>query len=108
MASYKEYETNKGTFWHVRGYLGINPLTGEKEEANKRGFKTKKEAQNYFEDQLSEFGNSIENTSYISHTEKKNFEKFINDLQSVAFSTDTELFEVMEMYKLFKGCDDDV
>ena len=108
MASYKEYSTSKGIFWEVKGYLGVDPKTGLQKNVNKRGFKTKKEAQNYFEDLFSEFGNSIENASYISHTEKKNFEKFINDLQSVALSTDTELFEVMEMYKLFKGCDDDV
>lgn len=57
MATYKQYETNKGTFWRVRGYLGINPLTGEKEEANKRGFKTKKEAQRYYNNAKVQFQN---------------------------------------------------
>lgn len=57
MATYKQYETNKGTFWRVRGYLGINPLTGEKKEANKRGFKTKKEAQRYYNNAKVEFQN---------------------------------------------------
>lgn len=57
MATYKQYETNKGTFWRVRGYLGINPTTGEKEEANKRGFKTKKEAQRYYNNAKVQFQN---------------------------------------------------
>lgn len=57
MATYKQYETNKGTFWRVRGYLGINPLTGEKEEANKRGFKSKKEAQRYYNNAKVQFQN---------------------------------------------------
>lgn len=57
LATYKQYETNKGTFWHVRGYLGVNPLTGEKKEANKRGFKTKKEAQRYYNNAKVEFQN---------------------------------------------------
>ncbi|MGH2117091.1 site-specific integrase [Aerococcus sp. L_32] len=57
MATYKQYETNKGTFWRVRGYLGVDPLTGEKKEANKRGFKTKKEAQRYYNNAKVQFQN---------------------------------------------------
>lgn len=57
MATYKQYETNKGTFWRVRGYLGVDPLTGEKKEANKRGFKTKKEAQRYYNNVKVQFQN---------------------------------------------------
>lgn len=57
LATYKQYETNKGTFWRVRGYLGINPTTGEKEEANKRGFNTKKEAQRYYNNAKVRFQN---------------------------------------------------
>lgn len=57
LATYKQYETNKGMFWRVRGYLGVDPLTGEKKEANKRGFKTKKEAQRYYNNAKVEFQN---------------------------------------------------
>ncbi|MGH2104154.1 site-specific integrase [Aerococcus urinaeequi] len=57
MATYKQYETNKGTFWRVRGYLGVDSLTGEKKEANKRGFKTKKEAQRYYNNAKVQFQN---------------------------------------------------
>lgn len=48
MATYKQYETKKGTFWEVRGYLGIDRLTGKEIETRKRGFNTKKEAQRYY------------------------------------------------------------
>lgn len=44
-------------FWRVRGYLGVDPLTGEKKEANKRGFKTKKEAQRYYNNAKVQFQN---------------------------------------------------
>lgn len=57
LATYKQYETNKGTFWRVRGYLGVDSLTGEKKEANKRGFKTKKEAQRYYNNAKVQFQN---------------------------------------------------
>ena len=57
LATYKQYETNKGTFWRVRGYLGVDPLTGKKKEANKRGFKTKKEAQRYYNNAKVQFQN---------------------------------------------------
>lgn len=48
MATYKQYTTNNGTLWAVRGYLGVNPLTGKKVETHRKGFKTKKEAQHYY------------------------------------------------------------
>lgn len=57
MASYKQYSTSKGIFWHVRGYLGVDSLTGKQIYANKRGFKTKKEAQRYYNNAKVEFQN---------------------------------------------------
>lgn len=39
-----EYKNSRGTFWHVRGYLGIDEATGKDVEFNKRGFKTSKAA----------------------------------------------------------------
>lgn len=45
MARYTEYTVKSGVKWHVRGYLGTVEATGEQLEFNKRGFKTKKEAQ---------------------------------------------------------------
>ncbi|MGH2117343.1 tyrosine-type recombinase/integrase [Aerococcus sp. L_32] len=57
MASYKQYSTSKGVFWHIRGYLGVDSLTGKQIYANKRGFKTKKEAQHYYNNAKVEFQN---------------------------------------------------
>lgn len=57
MASYKQYSTSKGIFWHVRGYLGVDSLTGKQIYANKRGFKTKKEAQRYYNNAKVQFQN---------------------------------------------------
>lgn len=45
MANYTEYTIKAGNRWQVRGYLGTEEATGEQIEFNKRGFKTKKEAQ---------------------------------------------------------------
>lgn len=50
-----EYKNSKGTFWQARGYLGIDKTTGKEIEFNKRGFKTKKEAQIAFSRALHEF-----------------------------------------------------
>jgi len=48
MAQFTEYTTKKGTFWRVRGYLGVCSVTGKQININKRGFKTKKSAQLFF------------------------------------------------------------
>lgn len=55
MATYKQYSNSKGTFWQVRGYLGSDPATDKQVYTNKRGFKTKKEAQSYFNKALLDF-----------------------------------------------------
>ncbi|MGV3174875.1 tyrosine-type recombinase/integrase [Aerococcus suis] len=57
MATYKQYETNKGTFWRVRGYLGVDLLTGKQVNYNKRGFKSKKEAQHSYNTAKVQFQN---------------------------------------------------
>ncbi|MDO4679736.1 MAG: site-specific integrase [Aerococcus sp.] len=48
MATYKEYSTARGTFYEVRAFLGYDSATGKKKELQKRGFKTKKEAEQYY------------------------------------------------------------
>lgn len=45
MATYTEYTLKSGIKWAVRGYLRTDDATGKQLEFNKRGFKTKKEAQ---------------------------------------------------------------
>ena len=57
LATYNQYETNKGTFWRVSGYLGVDLLTGKQTNYNKRGFKSKKEAQHSYNTAKVQFQN---------------------------------------------------
>ncbi|MHA6380210.1 tyrosine-type recombinase/integrase [Aerococcus sanguinicola] len=70
MATYERYANSRGEFWSVRGYLGIEEATGKQKTLNKRGFKTKKEAQDYYKRCQLEFDNGM------SHVLSKNM-KFI-------------------------------
>lgn len=46
MAEYKQYTKKNGDkAWLMRAYLGSDPVTGKSIKVNRRGFKTKKEAQ---------------------------------------------------------------
>lgn len=46
MVQYKKYIENNTTYYHVTGYLGVD-VYGKQKNINKKGFKTKKEAQQY-------------------------------------------------------------
>lgn len=46
MASYQRYTTKKGQMWLFKMDTGINPESGNRQTTTRRGFKTKKEAQN--------------------------------------------------------------
>lgn len=46
MATFKQYTKKNGEkLWQFKTYLGVNEITGKQDTANKRGYKTKKEAQ---------------------------------------------------------------
>ncbi|SOC39074.1 site-specific integrase [Ureibacillus acetophenoni] len=45
MASFQKYNTKKGQMWLFIIDTGIDPETGKRQQAKRRGFKTKKEAQ---------------------------------------------------------------
>ncbi|WP_313428143.1 site-specific integrase [Siminovitchia terrae] len=45
MASFQKYKTKQGTLWLFKTYVGIDPKTGKRKPTTRRGFKTKKEAQ---------------------------------------------------------------
>ncbi|WP_062349876.1 tyrosine-type recombinase/integrase [Bacillus kwashiorkori] len=45
MASFQKYQTKQGQLWMFKMDTGINPETGKRQTATRRGFKTKKEAQ---------------------------------------------------------------
>ena len=50
-----EYITNQGTRYQVTGYLGMDTTTGRQKNFKRKGFKTKKEAQNSFTRAKHEF-----------------------------------------------------
>ncbi|MDO4775549.1 MAG: Arm DNA-binding domain-containing protein [Aerococcaceae bacterium] len=50
-----EYTTNQGTRYQVTGYLGMDETTGRQKNFKRKGFKTKKEAQNSFTRAKHEF-----------------------------------------------------
>jgi bacteriophage integrase len=69
MATITSYKNNKGTFFKVKGYLGVDPMTGKQVNINKGGFNTKKDANNY----LRKASLDLENNKYlVSKKEKKN------------------------------------
>ncbi len=45
MASFSKYQTKSGTKWLFKIETGIDPLTGRRKNTTRRGFKTKREAQ---------------------------------------------------------------
>lgn len=59
MATFKKYTTKKGEFWEVKGYLGIEELTGKQKNIQKRGFKSKKEAEKFYKNSVYEFEKGI-------------------------------------------------
>lgn len=48
MATYTPYDKQGAKLWRVTAYLGIDPVTGKQRNMKKGGFKTKKEAQLYY------------------------------------------------------------
>lgn len=50
-----EYTTNQGTRYQVTGYLGMDKTTRRQKNFKRKGFKTKKEAQNSFTRAKHEF-----------------------------------------------------
>lgn len=58
MATYKQYETTNGeVLWQVRGYLGVDALTGKEKTISRQGFKTKKEARQAYNKAVTDFEN---------------------------------------------------
>lgn len=58
MATYKQYQNKNGdVLWQVRGYLGIDALTGKEKTISRQGFKTKKEARQAYRKAVTDFEN---------------------------------------------------
>lgn len=101
MAKYEQYTTTKGIFWKVYGYLGVSPLTGKQSNVNKRGFKTKKEAQHYYNNAKLQFDNG-----YIEKApQRMTFEVLYNEWlliyqQDVEYSTLSKTKQVFNTHIL--------
>lgn len=48
MNKIREYKKDGKTFYHIKGYLGVDPLTGKQKNFDRRNFKTKREAESAF------------------------------------------------------------
>lgn len=59
MASFQKYTTKQGQMWSFTLDTGINPDTGKRQQAKRRGFKTKKEAQLAAAKLIQEFENGL-------------------------------------------------
>ncbi|MDK7187510.1 tyrosine-type recombinase/integrase [Facklamia hominis] len=55
MATYKQYKKGTDELWQVRGYIGVDPLTGSKKQIRRSGFRTKKEARQAYDKARREF-----------------------------------------------------
>ena len=79
MTTIFSYQNTKGTFFKVRGYLGVDPLTGKQVNINKGGFNTKKEANNYLRKAILD----LENSKYLvvkkekKHTYQEAYEEWV-------------------------------
>lgn len=71
MATFKQYENSKGKFWEVKAYLGKDEETGKQVQFTERGFKTKKQAVDYFKQESRKFdsGLSLQNKNFITVTQ---------------------------------------
>lgn len=107
MATYKKYTTAKGDYWEVRGYLGIDDLNGEKVECRKKGFRTKKEAQDYYKQCQLDFDKGV--SPVLPKRLKFNevyhewLEIYRNEVEDSTFSRASRMFE-LRILPVFGDC----
>lgn len=98
MATITSYKNTKGTFFKIKGYLGIDPMTGKQVNIEKRGFATKKDAALFFSTALQ----ALNDNSYIKNSKTLKYQDVYEEWleiykQGVKEST---LFKTMTMFKL--------
>lgn len=77
MATITTYTTTKGTFFKVKGYLGIDPITGKQVNIEKRGFETKKEAKLYLSTALQDLNDNSYSKNLKNLTFKEVYEEWL-------------------------------
>lgn len=55
LATYKQYKKESETLWQVRGYIGTDEATGIQKQFKQKGFKTKKEARQAYDQARRDF-----------------------------------------------------
>lgn len=101
MAKYTEYKTKRGSFWHIRGYLGTDEVTGLQKAYNKRGFKTKKEAQLGYSRAKHEFENGLYTKLNNSFTYKEVYHEWLANYKlTVKESTLNKTLQLFELHIL--------
>lgn len=98
MATITSYKNTKGTFFKIKGYLGIDPMTGKQVNIEKKGFVTRKEANLYLSNALQ----ALNDNSYIKNSKTLKYQEVYEEWleiykQGVKEST---LFKTMTMFKL--------
>ena len=98
MATFKKYETTKGTRWSARGYLGTNETTGQQEFFKKQGFRTKKEAQLSYSRAKSDYINGVTSRAKGNSTYEEVylewFEKYKHDVKESTAQITSTIFRV--------------
>lgn len=111
MATFKQYDTQTGKRWHVYGYVGVNEATGKQVTINKRGFKTKKEAQLYFNRAKVDFSEGKTSTKNKDFTYQEVFNEWLltyeNTVKESTFVKTKKLFSnhilpIFAKYKIKK------
>lgn len=101
MATYSKYETSKGEFWQVRGYLGLDDATGLEQQFSKRGFKTKKEARSAYERAKTDFLKGIQALDNRHLTYEQVYHEWLeNYTKDVKESTAHATIRIFELYIL--------
>lgn len=97
MSNIKPYTKNGKTFYHVKGYLGVDPLTGKQKNFDRRNFKTKREADLAY----SKAKLAFEDGDYKQKTNDYTFEEVYNHWLNVYKNTvrESTLAQVKRIFK---------
>lgn len=98
MAQYTEYSTTKGKFWQVRGYLGVDELTGRKKQFFRKSFKTKKEAQRAYRQALVDFELGVQRDQYKNLTYNQVYHEWLEGYKNTV--RDSTLKSRMRLFEL--------
>jgi integrase len=96
MASIQKYSTKKGIKWLYKVYLGIDPQTGKKKYALKRGFESKKSASlacARFEVQASQGVVKKQNNITFAETYQEWYTNYVNTVRESTWNRTAGMFK---------------